>query len=370
MVDAAAPAASPRRQRLKLLAAVVVVGVVLWGIYYLLFAAHRVSTDNAYVGAEVAQVTPLISGPVAQVLVVETQAVAAGQPLVILDDADARLAVAEAQAALSQAERKVKAYYASDAALAGQLAAHGADIARADAVLASAGADFERARLDLTRRQALAASGAVSGDELSTAQNHFATAQAAVAAARAARAQALANRDAAIGARAVNAANIQGVSADRNPAVAAARARLAAAELALKRTVLSAPIAGVVSKRNVQIGQQVAAGAPLMSIVPTARAFVDANYKEVQLEKVRPGQSVTLTSDLYGGGVKFHGKVRGLSGGTGAAFSLIPAQNASGNWIKVVQRVPVRIDLDPEELKTHPLRVGLSMRAVIDTASN
>ena len=376
-VQAAAAAAKPagnpmaqRRRLLSLLAAVVVVGVVIWGIYYVLVASHHVTTDNAYVGAETAQITPLVSGPVAKVLVVETQVVKAGQPLVILDDADAKLAVAEAQAALGQAERRVKGYYASDAALAGQLAARSADVTRADADIASAQADFDRARTDLQRRQALSASGAVSGDELTTAQNRFSTAQAGLAAARAARVQALANRTAAEGTREVNAANINGVTADLNPEVAAARAKLDAAQLALVRTTLRAPIDGVVSKKAVQVGQQVAVGAPLMAIVPTTQAFVDANFKEVQLDKVKIGQPVILVSDLYGDHVKFHGKVRGLSGGTGSAFSLIPAQNASGNWIKVVQRLPVRIDIDPADLKAHPLRIGLSMKATIDTRAS
>ena len=365
-IDAALgqPRLSRRRRRLlTILAVVVVAAALVWGLLHLLFGANRVETDNAYVGAEVAQVTPLIDGPVAKVLVVETQVVKPGQPLVVLDDSDARLAVAEARAALGQAERKVKGYYASDTALGGQVSARNADIVRADADIASASSDLDRARTDLTRRQNLAASGAVSGDELSTAQ-------AALAAARASRIQALANRTAAIGTREVNAANISGVAPDQNPEVAAAQARLAVAELTLRRTVLRAPIAGVVSKRQVQVGQRIEAGNAIMSIVPVDRAYVDANFKEVQLEKVRPGQPAVLTSDLYGGGVKFHGKVRGLSGGTGAAFSLIPAQNASGNWIKVVQRLPVRIDLDPAELRRHPLRVGLSMKAVIDTSAH
>ncbi len=359
-----------RRGRLMLLAAAVVIGVALWGVYYLVVARHHVKTDNAYVGAEVAQVTPLVAGPVAKVLVAETDAVKTGQPLVLLDDSDARLAVAAARAALGQAERRVHGYYASDAALAGRVSAKGADISQADAGIAAAAAEFDRARTDLSRRKALAPAGAVSGEELTAAISRYASANAALASARAARAQALADRAEASGERAANAANITGVIPNQNPDVALARARLEAAELALSRTIIRAPKDGIVTKRTVVIGQQVAVGAPIMAIVPTVFAFVDANYKEVQLRKVRPGQKVVLTSDLYGGGVKFHGVVRGLSGGTGAAFSLIPPQNATGNWIKVVQRLPVRIYLDPVELKEHPLRVGLSMKADIDTASN
>jgi membrane fusion protein (multidrug efflux system) len=350
--DSIARQRATRRRLLTWLAVAVVVGIVLYGVYALLFAGKTVSTDNAYVGAETAQVTPLVAGPVARVLVRETQQVKAGTPLVILDDADARIVVEQAQAALGQAERKVRGYAANDAALAGQVGARDADIARAKA-------DLDRARTDLGRRQALAASGAVSGDELTAARNALASAQAGFA-------QAQAGKRAAEGTREANNVLISGVSLDANPEVAAARARLDAAQLALSRTVIRAPIDGEVSHKQVQVGQQAQVGTPLMSIVPSTNAFVDANFKEVQLEHVRPGQPVILTSDLYGARVKFHGRVRGLSGGTGSAFSLIPAQNASGNWIKVVQRVPVRIDLDPKELASHPLRIGLSMKATID----
>lgn len=344
-----------RRRMLLWLGAVVLAGVAVYAIYAVLFAGRSVSTDNAYVGAQVAQVTPLVSGPVAQVLVLETQKVKAGQPLVILDDSDARIAVAQAEAALGQAERKVRTYQASDTALAGQLAARQADLQRARA-------DFAKARTDLDRRQNLATSGAVSGDELTNAHNEFARAQAALA-------QAQANLRAAQGERQANLVLIEGAPLEQNPEVAAARARLDAARLALSRTEIRAPVDGVVSKRTVQVGQEVQAGTPLMAIAPIQAAYVDANFKEVQLKKVRPGQPVTLTSDLYGGDVVFHGRVRGLAGGTGSAFSLIPAQNASGNWIKVVQRLPVRIDLEPRELAQHPLRVGLSMKAKIDISN-
>ena len=348
-----ATAAKARRRRLLIgLAIVVAAGAVLYGLYAFIFSGKTVSTDNAYVGADVAQVTPLIAGPVAKVLVRETEQVKAGTPLVVLDDSDAKIAVEQAQAALGQAERKVRGYEASDTALAGQLGARDADIARARS-------DLDRARTDLSRRQALAASGAVSGDELTSAKNRFAEAQAALA-------QAQASRAAAAGTREANRVLISGVSLEQNPEVAAARARLDAAKLMLDRTVLRAPIDGIISKKQVEVGQQVAVGAPLMAIVPATEAYVDANFKEVQLDKVHPGEPVTLTSDLYGSHVKFHGKVRGLSGGTGSAFSLIPAQNASGNWIKVVPRLPVRIDLDPRELAQHPLRVGLSMKVAVD----
>ena len=376
-IDTQAPAPTraaahrPPSRRWRLLAglgvAVVVVGA-LWAGWWLIFAANSISTDNAYVGADTAQVTPLVSGSVQQVLVAETQTVRAGQPLVILDPADARIAVAQAQAALGQAQRKVQGYFEDDQALAAQVAARDASVAEATAQIAAAQGDFERARTDLDRRRALAVSGAVSGDELTTAENRFTTAKSALAAAQAAHAAALANRGAAQGARQVNQAMISGADAAHNPDVLAAQARLDAAQLALSRTVIAAPTDGVVAKKAVQVGQMVEPGAVVMQVVPTARVFVDANFKEVQLARVRPGQDVILTSDLYGDGVKFHGKVKGLSGGTGAAFSLIPVQNASGNWIKIVQRLPVRITLDPAELARRPLRVGLSMKASIDVS--
>ncbi|PXA87838.1 EmrA/EmrK family multidrug efflux transporter periplasmic adaptor subunit, partial [Caulobacter sp. D4A] len=169
------------------------------------------------------------------------------------------------------------------------------------------------------------------------------------------------------GSLAANAVLTAGASIDANPEVAAARAKVEQAQLDLSRTVIRAPIDGVVAKRNVQIGQRVAAGSPVMQVVPIGAAYVDANFKEGQLRKVKIGQPVELEADLYGGSVKYHGKVAGLSGGTGAAFALIPAQNATGNWIKVVQRLPVRVAIDPTDLKAHPLRVGLSMKATIDT---
>ncbi|MGN6364302.1 HlyD family efflux transporter periplasmic adaptor subunit [Asticcacaulis taihuensis] len=358
-----------RKRLLTYLGIAVAVGAVAYGAYYGLVASHYVSTDNAYVGTDTAQVNALVAGPVASIAVSETQMVKAGDVLLTIDDSDAKIAVAQAQAALAQAQRHVQGYFASDEALAGQLGARQADVASADAQIAAAQANLSNAKTELTRRQNLSASGAVSQEELTTAQNAFTQAQAALNAAQAARAQALAGVKAAGGQRATNAAQFAGVDAAQNPEVLAAQARLDAANLALERTIVRAPTDGIVSKKAVQVGQQVAVGTPLMTVVPIARAYVDANFKEGQLRKVIPGQAVELHSDLYGKSVTYHGTVRGISGGTGSAFSLIPAQNASGNWIKVVQRLPVRIDLDPKELKAHPLRVGLSMSAKIDTSN-
>jgi len=368
--DVSAPTQSMRRHLLTGLGAAVVCGVVVWLIYWFAIGQNHVATDNAYVDANIADITPLVSGPVTHVLVSETQSVRAGQPLVTIDDTDFRVALALAQAQEAQAERRVRGYFANSQALSGQVRAREADIARAGAAIASAQADFERARTELDRRQRLAASGAVSGDELTAAQNQFSTTQAQLTAARAGRAQALANRGAAVGAMDVNNALITGASVDSNPEVAAARASVRVAQLNLDRTVLRAPVDGVVAKRQVAVGQRAQVGASLMSVVPIDQVYVNANFKEVQLRKVRIGQPVSLTADLYGDGVKYHGRVAGFAGGTGAAFALIPAQNATGNWIKVVQRLPVRVTLVPSELRRHPLRVGLSMKADIDIADH
>jgi membrane fusion protein, multidrug efflux system len=368
--ETASEAASPAERRTRLFAifgAVIVVAALATGLWFWLTANH-VTTDNAYVDADLVQVTPLYGGPVAAAYVSNTEVVKKGQLLVLLDDADAKLALAQAQAEFGQVQRKVRGYFANDVALGGQVNSRDADIAGAAARVASATSDFERARVDLSRRQALSASGAVSGDELTQAQNSFAMTQAALQSAKAARDQAVAQKAAAIGQRSVNKALFEGASVDANPEVAASRAKVEQAELNLVRTRITAPIDGVIAKNAVQVGQQVQPGQMLMSIVPIRSVYVNANYKEAQLRKVRLGQPAVLTADLYGGSVKYHGKVVGIGGGTGAAFSLIPAQNATGNWIKVVQRLPVRIALDPRELEAHPLRVGLSMDADIDVS--
>jgi len=336
--------------------------------YDALVGSHHVVTDNAYVGADVAQVTPLIGGPVQQVLVQDAQQVRRGDVLVRLDDTDARIAVARAEADLAVTIRKVRGLVANDSGLSAQISARHADEMKAEAGLVAARSDVEKARVDLARREGLANSGAVSGEELTSMRNAFNTATANLWSAEAARAQAAATRDAAIGSREANRVLIADTSVDNNPEVLAARAALDQARVDLERTVLRAPVDGVVSRRQVQVGQRVQPGAMLMVVVPIQAAYVDANFKEVQLAKVRPGQPVELTSDLYGEDVVYHGTVTGFSGGTGAAFAIVPAQNATGNWIKVVQRLPVRIKLDPRELAQHPLRVGLSMDIDVQVA--
>jgi membrane fusion protein (multidrug efflux system) len=351
-----------------ILGVAVLIALVAFALYWLLVASHHVSTDDAYVNADVAQVTPLISAPVASVPVEETQTVRRGQVLVTLDPADAKLEVASAEAALGMAERKVRGYLATDQALAGQVSSRAADVTRADAGVASAQSDLQRAQVELRRRQTLATSGAVSGDELTDAQNRFSEAKAALAVAQAAVTQTKAQQTAANGQRSANGVLFQGASLADNPEVAAAQARLDQAKLDLSRTVITAPFDGVVARKTVQLGQRVAVGSVLMTVVPVQNAYVDANFKEVQLGKVRVGLPATVKADLYGGAI-YHGRVVGFAGGTGSAFSLIPAQNATGNWIKIVQRLPVRIALEPSELRRRPLRVGMSMKVDIDTSA-
>ena len=361
-------ASTQRRNLFTLLGAAILAGVVIYGLYWLLVASHHVGTDDAYVDAETAVVTPLVSGPIVSAPASDTLPVKKGDVLVVIDPSDFRLALAQAQAALGQAERKVQGYFANNDAQAATTSARGADIDRARAQLSSAQADLARASTDLQRRKALAPAGAVSGDELTAAQNRFDQTRDAVISAQAAVALAQAERTAAAGQQRVASALIAGADVADNPEVAAARAKRDQAQLDLDRTVIRAPVDGVVAKNVTEVGQRVQAGAQLMTLSEIQGAYVNANFKEAQLRKVRIGQPVTLTSDFFGGGVKFHGHVVGLAGGTGAAFAVIPAQNATGNWIKVVQRLPVRIALDRGELARHPLRVGLSMNVDIDTS--
>jgi membrane fusion protein (multidrug efflux system) len=362
---AAPPPKSRRRTLLAGIAGAVLVAGIGYGGWYALIGSHHVSTDNAYVGADTAQVTPMVSGQVAQVLVSDAQTVKQGDVLVRIDDRDARIALADAEAALAKARRQFGQTSATGNALNAQIAAKNQAIASAKAQFFSAQAAFEKASVDLDRRRKLAPSGAVSADELTSAVNAYAAAKGSLENARAAVNQAIAARGSAEGDFAANQALTQGTTVATNPDVLAAQAKVDQARLDLARTVIRAPVDGVVTGRAVQVGQRLAPGAAIMKVVPVQQLYVDANFKEGQLAHVKPGQAVTITSDLYGGDVVYHGRVVGFSGGTGSAFALIPAQNATGNWIKIVQRLPVRIALDPKELAAHPLRVGLSMDADI-----
>jgi membrane fusion protein (multidrug efflux system) len=339
---------------------------VAWGLDWFLVGSHHVSTDDAYVNADVADVTPLVSGPIIAAPATDTMPVHRGDVLVVIDPADFKLALAADEAALGQAVRKVQGYFANYDAQSAMTSAKGADVDHARAMLLSAQADLAKAHTDLERRQALAHDGAVSGDEITTAENRVRETEAAVSGAQAALAEAQADRLNAVGqAKAANVL-VAGADVNSNPEVAAAQAKVDQDKLNLERTVIRAPIDGVIAKNTTEIGQRVAAGAELMTVVPIQSVYIDANFKEDQLRRMTPGQRAVLTSDLYGGGVKFHGTV---AGGTGSAFAVIPAQNATGNWIKIVQRLPVRIAIDREDLRLHPLRVGLSMNVDVDLDS-
>ena len=343
-----------RRQGLTILAAVVVVVGLGWAAYEYLVASHYEDTDNAYVQGDVIQITPQISGTVRSILANDTDFVKTGQTLVQLDPADAKVALDQAQAALAQAVRQARTLYVNNGALQAQIALREADISRARV-------DVEGAGDDLKRRQSLSGNGAVSQEELTHAKQQFDSAKSTLAAAQAgvlaAREQLNSNQTL-----------TEGTQVEQQPSVQLAAARLREAFLATQRAALPSPVDGYVAKRTVQLGQRVAAGTPLMSVIALNNVWVEANFKEVQLRNIRIGQPVTLVADQYGKKVTYNGTVSGLGAGTGAAFSLLPAQNATGNWIKVVQRVPVRVALDAKQLAEHPLRVGLSMTVEVDVS--
>ena len=354
--DNAAPAANPqapaRKRGLLILGGVVLLGAAAYGIHHWQVASHFENTDNAYVQANVVQITPQVGGTVLAIQADDTDFVKAGQPLVKLDPADARVALDRAEAQLAQTVREVRTLFANNAALKAQVALREADIARANS-------DVTRAQDDVERRRPLLATGAVGKEEFNHAQSQLAAARSALAAAQSARVAAAEQL-------AANVALTDGSAVEDHPNVQRAAAQVREAYLAAQRTELLAPVDGYVARRSVQLGQRVQAGAPLMSVVSLGDTWVDANFKEGQLRKLRIGQPATLEADVYGSKVEYHGHVVGLGAGTGAAFSLLPAQNATGNWIKVVQRVPVRIALDPQEVQAHPLRVGLSMDVTVD----
>ncbi|MCF9026761.1 HlyD family efflux transporter periplasmic adaptor subunit [Acinetobacter nectaris] len=363
--------ASTNPKRKKWLSIVAVIFVICAIIYmvWTVFFGHVEDTDNAYVGADTAQVSSMVGGQVAHVSVEDTQSVRAGDTLVTIDDRDAKIALAQAQADLAKVKRQYTQTQANNGSLSSQIQSSHDAIQSQKAQVEKAKADLERAMSDFKRRQSLSASGAISKEEYTTSQNALNTAKANYNVAQAGLSQAVSNQKVAQSNLDANNALIKGLDQETTPDVLAAQAKVDQAQLNLERTVIKAPVDGVVTNRNVQIGQTVAVGSSLMLVVPVNKLYVDANFKENQLADVKPGQAVTLTSDLYGDDVVYHGKVVGFSGGTGAAFALIPAQNATGNWIKVVQRLPVRVALDPNELEKHPLRVGLSMTAKVDLKS-
>lgn len=351
---AATPSANPagRRKGLTIVAAAVAVAAIAWGGWHWMVARNYQRTDNAYVAGNVVQITPQVGGTVISIGADDTDYVKAGQLLVQLDPADYLVQLAQAESQLAQTARQTRTLYANNAPLAAQVAQREADLLRLKA-------DAAKASDDVERRRPLTATGAVGKEEFDHAKAVATAASNAVAAAEAAVRAAKAQLTAAE-------AQTKGTTAEDFPAVMAAAAKVREAYLSLQRTRLIAPVDGFVAKRGVQLGQRVAAGSPLLTVVDLHKLWVDANFKESQLADLRMGQKVELTADVYGDKTRYEGKVVGLGAGTGAAFSLLPAQNATGNWIKVVQRVPVRVSLESEALKQHPLRVGLSMDVKVD----
>ncbi|CAB3747028.1 hemolysin D [Burkholderia sp. MSh2] len=327
-----------RKRMMTLLVAVIVIAAIAYGLYYFLVARFHEGTDDAYVNGNVVQITPQVTGTVIAVKADDTQTVKAGDPLVVLDPADSQVALQQAEANLAQTVRQVRGLFVNDDQYRAQVALRQSDLSKAED--------------DLRRRMAVAQTGAVSQEEISHARDAVKAAQASLDAAQ----QQLAS----------NRALTANTTIASHPNVMAAAAKVRDAYLANARNVLPAPVTGYVAKRSVQVGQRVSPGTPLMSVVPLNAVWVDANFKEVQLKHMRIGQPVELTADIYGSSAVYHGKVVGFSAGTGSAFSLLPAQNATGNWIKVVQRLPVRIELDPKDLDKHPLRIGLSMQVDVD----
>lgn len=325
---------TPRWRWLALAAAAFLAAGAGWSGYWLTDARWHETTDDAYVDGNVVEITPQISGTVVAIGADDTQLVRAGQPLVRLDPADAQVALDEADARLARTVREVRNLFATTGELEANVEVRASELAMA--------------QKDLARRERLGSSGAISSEELQHARDAVRGDQAALLGAKE---QLAANR-----------ARIDGTTLEDHPEVRAAAAAVRSASLEVSRTVLPSPVAGIVAKRNVQLGERVNPGLALMSVVPLNEVWVDANFKEPQLAKLRIGQPVSLSSDLYGRSVVFHGRVAGLGAGTGSAFALLPAQNATGNWIKIVQRVPVRIALDASELEAHPLQIGLSMK--------
>ena len=333
----AATRAERRRKGFMILGAVVLAVAVVWGVYWLLWARNHESTDDAYVAGNIVAVTSRENATVTALHADNTQAVKRGQILIEMDPSIAEVNMKAAEANLARAVRGVRGAFASADSYSAQLA-------QANVALVRAREDYQR------RSRALG--GAVSGEELSHARNAVAAAQSAVNAARSGLAQAQ--------------SGIAGVDIDNNPDVLAAIAQLRAAAITLGHMRIVAPVDGIVAQRTVQVGQRVSAGAPLLAVVPLSHVWIDANFKEDQLARMRIGQPAHITADIYGRGVVYHGQIAGLGAGSGSAFALLPPQNASGNWIKIVQRVPVRIALDPADLKEHPLRIGLSTSVRVD----
>lgn len=351
-----APLAGKRKTLLLSFALLVGIGVISALVWWTFWGSQYEDTDDAYVEGDVVQLTPQIGGTVAKVLVQDTDRVKAGQVLVQLDPADAQLALDQARAQAGTTFGEVRRLYANNAVFAANIDVHKATVARLTSELA-------RVQGDWARRKKLFDTGAISEEASHHAEQAFITAQSQVEAAKAELYASLKQQQASL-------ALTEGAALEHHPALLHAKALVAQAELGLSRTNIVAPINGMIAKRSVQVGTKLAAGTPLMSVIALDDVWVNANFKEAQLRHMRVGQRVELFADIYGKDVKYQGEVVGIGAGTGSAFALIPAQNASGNWIKIVQRVPVRIRLDRQQLQQHPLRIGLSMFAKVHTADD
>jgi membrane fusion protein (multidrug efflux system) len=332
------PNPNKRRFVLGAITAAFILAGIAYAAYYTLVLSGRADTDNAYVGGNLVTVSSQVAGSVIEIAADETQMVQAGAEIIKLDPADAAVALNQAEARLASVVRQQRERYSN--------------VGQFEAMAAQRTVELKAAQDDLARRLPLAADHTVSGEDIAHARRAVDNARAQL---EVAQKQVGAAR-----------AGVSGVTLAQHPYVQAAKADYIAAWLASRRNAIVAPVTGYVAKRSVQVGSRITPGAPLLTIVPLDQLWVEANFKESELRDIRVGQPATVEADMYGGKVEFHGKVLGLSAGTGSAFSLLPAQNASGNWIKVVQRVPVRIALDPKELTAHPLRVGLSATASID----
>ncbi|WP_419418931.1 efflux RND transporter periplasmic adaptor subunit [Legionella sp. D16C41] len=330
---------SARKKILFLLSSVFLLIGLLYFIYWVVYARYFQTTDNAYVAGNVIPVSAQITGNVIELNVDDTQLVQAGQSLIKLDPTDSAVALDQAKANLALALRQTQQYFINNREL--------------QAIIQSRQSDLQKAKVDLQRRQTAIKRGAISQEELTHAEDSFNVANAALL-------QSQAHWEA-------NLALTHRTNSINHPHVRQAMAALRQAYLNYIRSTIRAPLSGYVAKRAVQIGQRIIPGQILLAIIPLNQIWVDANFKEKQLGKIQIGQQVTLTSDLYGAKVKYHGRITGFSAGTGSAFALLPPQNATGNWIKVVQRLPVRISLDEQELNAHPLRIGLSMKVTVDT---
>ena len=347
-----------------------VLSVFLYFVLPVFISNKTVSTDNAYTAAELAEITPRIEGPIKKVKVINTQFVHVGDVLVVIDDTDARIAFMQAESNLETARRKVMQIMANDIALNGNLRSREANILESVHQVNRAQAHFDKVALDVKRRKNLIKTGAISEQDFTNAKTELREASAMLESAKSALKAAQADAIEAEGTRKANETLFIDTTIDNNPIVLAAKSRLEQARTNLDRTIIRAPVSGIITQRTAEVGRFVKAGERLMRIVPLEGIYVNANFKENQLKNVRVGQKVELISDLYGSSIIYHGKIVGFDGGTGSALSLIPAQNATGNWIKVIQRLPVRIHLTKKELLNNPLRVGLSMVATVDLTSD